>query len=312
MTRRPCRVASRAIVLWLFAALATGCVGAGSGGSSGSAEPSPRTEAAAKEALLVRFGPLAFCDPNSYPDAQGDDVSGATQHLASMRADTAAWTAIASHLGFNPSSVPNDSTLLAAYREWKALRTLSLTWAGDGWRFDARFRITAGPDPSAAPSVTHVVGTVDASGRIVVDTQETSAPVRCPICLARGSMIATPAGDVAVESLRLGDPVWSVDLAGRQVRAVVDQVGSTPVPPGHEVVHLVLADGRAVLVSPGHPDPDRHPVGDLRVGDEYDGSVVVSADRIPYDGSRTFDLLPSGGTGIYWANGIELGSTLSR
>ena len=173
------------------------------------AEPSPRTEAAAKEALLVRFGPLAFCDPDSYPDAQGDDVSGATQHLASMRADTAAWAAIASHLGFNPSSVPNDSTLLAAYREWKALRT-STTWAGDGWRFDARFRITAGPDPSAAPSVTHVVGTVDASGRIVVDTQETSAPVRCPICLARGSAArATPAGDVAVELLRLGDPVWS-------------------------------------------------------------------------------------------------------
>jgi hypothetical protein len=38
----------------------------------------------------------------------------------------------------------------------------------------------------------------------------------------------------------------------------------------------------------------------------------MSADRMPYDGGQTFDLLPAGGTGIYWANGIELGSTLFR
>jgi len=31
---------------------------------------------------------------------------------------------------------------------------------------------------------------------------------------------------------------------------------------------------------------------------------------IPYDGGGTLDLLPSGGTGVYWAIGIELGSTL--
>ena len=295
----------------MLAALAAGCAGAGSGGPSGSAGPSPQTEAAAKEALIDRFGPLAFCDPDSYPDAQGDDVGAATEHLAAMRADTATWTAIASHLGFSPSSAPNDSTLLAAYREWKALRALVLTSEGDGWRFDARFRRT-GPDASPTPSVTHVVGTVDASGRIVVDTEEPSAPVRCPICLARGTMIATPEGDVAVESLRPGDPVWSVDLAGQRVRAVVARVGSTRVPAGHEVVRLVLADGRAVRVSPGHPVSDGRPVAALRVGDGYDGSVVVSVDRVPYDAGRTFDLLPSGGTGTYWANGIELGSTLSR
>ena len=228
-----------------------------------------------------------------------------------MRADTATWTAIAGRLGFSPSSVPNGSGLLAAYREWKALRALSLTSVGAGWRFDARFRRT-GPDASALPSVTRVVGTVDVDGKIVVDTEEPSAPVRCPICLARGTMIATPAGDVTVESLRPGDPVWSVDLAGRRVRAVIAQVGSTPVPAGHEVVRLVLADGRAVLVSPGHPVPDGRPVAALRVGDTYDGSVVDVADRVPYDADRTFDLLPSGATGVYWANGIELGSTLSR
>lgn len=67
-----------------------------------------------------------------------------------------------------------------------------------------------------------------------------------------------------------------------------------------------------MFVSPGHPLPDGRPVATLRVGDPYDGSVVASADRIPYDGGRTFDLLPSGGTGVYWANGIELESTRFR
>jgi hypothetical protein len=70
-----------------------------------------------------------------------------------------------------------------------------------------------------------------------------------------------------------------------------------------------LADGGAVLVSPGHPLPDGLPVAALRVGDAYD---VASADRIPYGGGRTFDLLPSGDTGVYWANGIELESRLLR
>jgi hypothetical protein len=317
MTARLTRVASRALIISMLASLAAGCVGAASPGPSGSAATSPPTEgsslteAAAKEALLVRFGPLAFCDPDFYPDAQGDEAGAASAHLAAMRAEAATWAAIAGRLGFSPSSAPNGSVLLAAYREWKALRALSLTSVGDGWRFDARFR-GQGPDASGSASVTHTVGTIDTGGRIAVETEEPSGPVRCPICLAGGTLIATPAGQVAVESLRPGDPVWSLDLAGRRVPAVIAQVGSTPVPAGHEVVRLILADGRAVLVSPGHPVADGRPVGSLRVGDTYDGSVVASAARIPYDADRTFDLLPSGGTGIYWANGIELGSTLSR
>ena len=85
-------------------------------------------------------------------------------------------------------------------------------------------------------------------------------PPPCPICLARGTMIATPRGEVAVEAIRPGDPVWTLDRSGHRIRAVVDRlIGSMPVPTGHEVVHLILADGRAVLVSPGHPLPDGRP-----------------------------------------------------
>ena len=311
MRLRFSRVASPAIVFSVVLALVAGCAGAASGSPSASAGASPLTEAAAKEALLVRFGPLVYCDPDYYPIARTDEATAAAEHLAAMRADTAAWAAIAVRLGFDPTSTPSGDGLLAAYREWKMLRGLALTTGGDAWSFDGLFGGT-GPDASASPSVTHVVGSIATDGTIHVDKQEPSGLPPCPICLARGTKIATPAGEVAVEALRPGDPVWTIDGLGRRVPAVVVMVGSTPVPASHEVVRLVLADGRAVLVSPGHPLPDGRPVAALRGGDAYDGSIVVSADRVRYDGGRTFDLLPSGGTGVYWADGIELGSTLVR
>ncbi len=311
MTLRHSGIASRAIVVAVLAALVAGCAGAASGGPFASAGGSPLTEPAAKEALFVRFGPLVYCDPDFYPIARADEASAASEHLAEMRADTTAWAAIAARLGFDPASTPSGDGLLAAYREWKMLRGLAFTTAGDGWSFDARFGGT-GPNTSASPPITHVVGAIAADGTIRIDKQEPSGPPPCPICLARGTKIATPAGEIAVEALRPGDPVWTLDPLGRRVPAAIIQIGSTPVPAGHEVVRLVLVDGRTVLASPGHPLPDGRPLAVLRAGDPYDGSVVNSADRIAYDGGRTFDLLPSGGTGVYWANGIELGSTLFR
>jgi len=310
MTLRITRLASNAVALVLVV-LVSGCSSAASGGPSASAGGSPLTEAAAKEALLVRFGPLSFCDPDFFPDVQGDEASAATEHLAAMRADAAIWAAIAARIGFDPSTTPHGGDLLAAYREWKALRALTLAPAGDGWGFDERFGGT-GPTASTSVAVTHVVGTIVRDGTVHVDLQEPGGPLRCPICLARGTRIATPAGEVAVEVLRPGDPVWTLDHVGRRVPAVVSRVGSMPVPAGHAVVRLVLSDGRAVLASPGHPLPDGRPIGALKFGDAYDGSVVISAEQVPYDAGRTFDLLPSGATGIYWANGIELGSTLAR
>jgi hypothetical protein len=42
------------------------------------------------------------------------------------------------------------------------------------------------------------------------------------------------------------------------------------------------------------------------------GATVATAALEAYDGGATFDLLPSGGTGAYWANGILLASTLAE
>ena len=134
----------------------------------------------------------------------------------------------------------------------------------------------------------------------------------CPICLARGTRIASPHGFVGVEDVRVGMPVWSTDRSGDRISAVVIAVGHTPVPPTHRVVRLALADGRRVLVSPGHPTPDGGTVGGLRIGDPFEGTRIVSVERIPYGGGFTYDLLPSGPTGTYFANGVVLGSTLAR
>jgi len=313
MTPRGARLVFGFITVVVLSAFLAGCSSAATTGASASPGASRMrlTEPTAKEALLVRFGPLVYCDPDSFPVAKGDDAGLAAEHLATMRGDTVTWAAIADHLGVSPSATLDASQLLAAYRDWKMLQALTLTAVGDDWGFDAQFS-GAGPDASVTRADLHIVGTITTDGVIHVDTQEPAAPLRCPICLARGALIATPAGDIAVESLRQGNPVWTLAADGSRMPAVVVAVGSTPVPSGHEVVRLVLADGRSVLVSPGHPMPDGRPVGVLHAGDAYDGSVVRSTDRIRYDGGRTYDLLPSGATGVYWANGIELGSTLAR
>jgi hypothetical protein len=77
------------------------------------------------------------------------------------------------------------------------------------------------------------------------------------------------------------------------------------------MVHLVLADGRELLVSPGHRTADGRQLGLLAAGDALDGSTIVLWELVTYAGGRTYDLLPAGTTGTYWANGILLSSTLT-
>lgn len=132
----------------------------------------------------------------------------------------------------------------------------------------------------------------------------------CPICLSKDTLIDTPVGAVAVQRLRAGDVVWTASAGGVRVAALVQKVSKTPVPPTHTMVKLVLQDGRTILVSPGHPTVDGRVVGDLTEEDVYDGALVVSASRVVYGEGYTYDLLPSGATGFYFANGIQLGSTL--
>ncbi len=132
----------------------------------------------------------------------------------------------------------------------------------------------------------------------------------CPICLAKDTSIDTPAGATRVQELKVGDAVWTVNKSGERIVSVVAEVSKTPVPPTHIMIKLVLDDGRALVASPGHPTVDGRTVGELTVGDVYSGARVLSAARTPYSAGYTYDLLPSGETGFYFANGILLDSTL--
>jgi len=131
----------------------------------------------------------------------------------------------------------------------------------------------------------------------------------CPICLPAGTRIATPRGDVPVEDVHVGLVIWSRDAVGRPVPARVARVGSTPVF-GHRLVRLRLADGRVVTASAGHPAADGRALGDLGAGAQLDGSKVVSSTTVPYPGDRTYDLRPDSASGVYFADGVALGSTL--
>jgi hypothetical protein len=51
-------------------------------------------------------------------------------------------------------------------------------------------------------------------------------------------------------------------------------------------------------------------VGQLQAGDPLDGGVIRSAALVSYTGYATYDLLPAGETGFYWANDVQLASTL--
>ncbi len=255
--------------------------------------------------LIVELGRLLFCDPDYYPIAHSDEAVLARQHLPEIRADQPTYAAIAAHLGIDPSGAPTDGQVLAIYREWKMLRALILTPAGGRFTFD--YIAAAGTSEEAG---WHVTGTIDAGGTITVASRDPSGPPQCPICLARGTRIATPAGERPVEDLRPGMAVWTVDGSGRRVIGRVMAVGSTPVPATHRVVHLVLSDGRTVDVSPGHQLPDGRRLGDLRPGEPVDGATVVSAELGTLRRRGDVRRPPSGPTGTYWANGIRLASTL--
>lgn len=129
-------------------------------------------------------------------------------------------------------------------------------------------------------------------------------------CLPAATRIATPGGDVPVDQLAVGDAVWTVDRAGARVEARVLRVSSVPVSAAHEVLELTLGDGRVVRASGGHPDAAGATLSSRAVGDVLDGAAIRSIRAVPYGGSHTWDLLPSGPTGAYWADGVLLGSTL--
>lgn len=296
------------VIVGLAAAVAA-CAGTPRPPTSHGPTPTPGPPLAAAELKLVlvgRFGPLWYCDPDFYPIQRQDEIEAARERWAEVVADAEAFEAITTRLNLDPEGDFTDGQKLDVYRAWKVLTAIALDPIGnDTYRFD----YLAQPKAGAAEG-TRTAGTITAAGEVTVEQQAAAGEPMCPICLTRGTLIETPRGAVAVDRLRIGDPVWTLDVNGRRVRGTVIAVGSTAAPAAHRVVRLVLADGRTVTASPGHPLADGRRLGDLRAGDAVDGSLVVAATLVANDDSWTYDIVVSGPTGIYLVDGIAMGSTL--
>jgi len=258
--------------------------------------------------LIDELGPRWYCDPDEYPVPRGPEQERAIEAWSEMQAENELLRAIAKRLSIDPDSEVTDAQKLAIYQQWKVAVSLELQLVGDGlYRFDYLAR----PAPGGTEGK-RTAGLINDAGAITKEQEAAVGEPMCPICLARGTLIDTPNGPVAVERLRVGDPMWTVDRQGRHVAGTVIARGSTRAPQDHAVIRLQLEDGRAVTASPGHPLADDRLIGDLRVGDLVDGSPLTGVTRVPYPGGETFDLVASGETGFYLAGGIPLGSTIDQ
>lgn len=301
-----CRVAISALIVWLGAFLACSVTPV-----AGPTTPFPTmipppvlySQPQLEYRLISNFGDVFWCDPDFYPVGRpGQEEKNAQEQFAAIRADEAEFSAILEKVGLAVKADYGNDEKLAIYTEHKKLtRGVQISLSGDAYAFTVRVGQGQGQ---------RIEGVITKSGEITVLKRETSFNT-CPICLSSGTLIDTPGGPVPVENLRQGMTVWTVDALGNRVAAPVLETVTTPVPAAFEVVRVTLYDGRSVTASPGHPTADRKALGDYHAGDILDEAMVTAVERVIYEGGATYDILPAGGTGLYWANGILLGSTIA-
>jgi hypothetical protein len=276
-------------------------------GPDGTPGPTPGTFTPGELRLLLvdQLGPRWWCDPDEYPVGRDEQQSAIERWDEIFLSDV--FVAAVDRLGFTLGQDFDPAEKLAVYRLWKVADAIPFEAvpSGDGFRFD----YLAAPVGGAAEGV-RTIGIIDTAGQITVESRTTAGEPMCPICLVRGTLIDTPGGPVAVERLRVGDRIWTRDGSGRRVVGMVLAVGSMTAPTSHRVIRLELVDGRSLTASPGHPLADGRTLGQLRVGDVVDGSAVVSLAWLPYAGGRTWDVLVSGASGVYFVDGIPTASTI--
>jgi hypothetical protein len=259
-----------------------------------------------KFAVMDSAGKPAFCDRDFYPIARpGGEEASAVANYPTIKADTDVYAAIVAHEHL-PSGELTDAQKLVLYRAWKLLEKIPLTPEGDSYKFSYLTNQTT----TNSAQYQQVSGTVKVDGTVNIASRTPAGAPNCPICLAASTLVSTPGGPVLVTDIRPGMKVWTEGAGGERIAEPVVEVGSMHVPAGHLMVHMVLTDGRELLVSPGHKTADGRPAGALQAGDALDGSAIRTWELVPYSGDRTYDLLPAGSTGHYWANGILMSSTL--
>jgi hypothetical protein len=257
-----------------------------------------------KYRVLEQFPDFFFCDPDYYPIAREDEMVLAQQRFSELQANQEEFQAILNHNGLGGLTAFTDEQKLLIYREHKKLAAIFFELVGDKYQF----QIQTGMEGQQGSIIK---GTMDGNGSIEILQQDPGFPT-CPICLASGTLIDTPHGPVAVENLHVGDPVWTMNTSGERLPAVIVETARVEVPASHQIVHIVLSDERELWASPGHPTADGRMLGHLKAGDFLDGERIMLVERLAYEGFVAYDLLPSGDTGFYWADGILIGSTLAK
>jgi hypothetical protein len=256
-----------------------------------------------KYLLFASFDNLFYVDPDFYPIArEGQEEKNALEQFPGIRANAVEFSAILEHLGLPNKGEYTNQEILSIYREHKKLTLgVELTASGDNYHFILRVGEGKGK---------RIEGTITSSGKIKVMKREPSSNT-CPICLAKDTLIDTPSGPIPVEQLHEGMDIWTVDNSGNRIVAGVVESTMSPVPPLFQVVRVELNDGRSVTAAWRHPTAEERALGEYHVGDTLDGALVILVQHVIYNGGATYDLLPAGSTGLYWANGILLKSTLA-
>ncbi len=257
-----------------------------------------------KYRILDQYPDFFYCDPDYYPIARADEGELARERFPLLQQNQEEFQAILAHLGLTGLTSFTDEQKLTIYRESKKLAALHFQLLANKYQFQLT---TSG----GAKSSLNIQGLIDGAGNITIEQQTPGFPT-CPICLAAHTRIDTPNGPVFVENIRVGDTVWTLGSTGQRVAVPVVKVARVPVSAGHILLHVTLTDGRQLWASPGHPTASGMPLASLRPGDLLDGGRIASIEQVSYDGPATYDLLPAGPTGLYWADGILMGSTLHQ
>ena len=255
-----------------------------------------------KYRVLDQFPDFFFCDRDYYPIAVGDEADLARQRFPELQDNQEEFQVILDHNELSRLSSYTDEQKLLIYREHKKLAAINFELVKNKYKF----QLQTGNEGQEGFSI---MGTIDGGGSIDIQQRDPSFPA-CPICLSENTLIDTPQGTIAVQDLQVGDLVWTMSATGERLPAAILKTVRVAVPANHQIVHVILNDGRELWASPGHPTTDGQRLGDLKTGDLLDGARVTFLEHLPYEGSATYDILPSGSTGYYWANGILVGSTL--
>ena len=254
--------------------------------------------------LFAQYPNVFYCDPDYYPVArEGQEQQNASTQFPVIKSNQAEFSAILAYLNLPDKTDYTDNEQLLIYREHKKLTYgVQMTDAGGGYDFDLRVGTGQGE---------RIKGTVKTSGETQETSRETSVNT-CPICLVKGTLIDTPQGQIPVEKLNKGMIIWTLDVSGDRIAKEIIETAFTIVPSPFHVIRMELNDGRSVTASPGHPTANGKAIVDYLVGDALDGAEVITITDVIYENGSTYDILPDSATGVYWANGILLGSTLKK